>query len=243
MYAVCNGAQVMFTAYSSLYHLSSSPLFSPPLPSPEPPQVAISAPSIINHTDSLNLNCTVQAGTAPVSVEWSTPRGTFPTNSQSILTLPPGSYSSGEYSCSASNMYGSTSKTVHVNVTVPPLPPSKNWPTQTAHENDTVMLQCQIDRHANPAPSYTWRRLPEGGTPPVLILSQGRFQLTLDHQLRISLVRKEDEGLYECIVENSLGRSVQVVQLQLETPNTPPTPTTGMLFILSILSILSVSLY
>ena len=232
-----------------LLFLSSSLLFSPPplscpsphLSSPEPPQVAVSAPSIINHTDSLNLNCTVQAGTMPVSLEWSTPRGTFPTNSQSILTLPPGSFSSGEYSCSASNMYGSISKTVHVNVTVPPLPPSKNWPTQTAHENDTVMLQCQINHPANPAPSYTWRRLPEGGTP-VLILSQGRFQPTLDHQLRISSVRKEDEGLYECIVENSLGRSVQVVQLQVETPNTPTTPT-GMSFILFLLLSLSVSLY
>ena len=234
----------MFIAHSSLYHLPLLPSsYSPPLPSSEPPQVAVSAPSIINHTDSLNLNCTVLAGTAPVSVEWSTPRGTFPTNSQSILSLPPGRYSSGEYSCSASNMYGSTSKTVHVNVTVPPLPRFKNWPAQTAHKNDTVMLQCQINLPANPAPSYTWRRLPEGGASTVLIQSQGRFQLTFDHQLRISSVRKEDEGLYECIVENSLGRSVQVVQLRVETPNPPPTPTQSMSFILSILSTLSVSLY
>ena len=178
------------------------------------------------------MNCTVLAGTAPVSVGWSTPSGTF---SQSILSLPPGSYTSGEYSCSASNMYGSTSRTVHVNVTVPPLPRSKNWPTQTAHESDTVMLQCQINQPANPAPSYTWRQLPEGGAPPVLVRSQGRFQLTSDHQLQISSVRKEDEGLYECIVENYLGRSKQVVQLQVETPDTSPTPTTGMSFILSIL--------
>ena len=161
-----------------------------------------------------------------MSVEWSTPRGTIPSGGQPILTLD--SYSSGEYSCSASNMYGSTSKTLHVNVTVPPLPPFKNWPTQTVRENDTVMLQCQIDRPANPAPSYTWRRLPEGGAPPVPILPQGHFQFT-NHQLQISSVRKEDGGLYECIVKNSLGQSKQAVRLHVETPPTPtPTPTTGM---------------
>ena len=123
-------------------------------------------------------------------------------------------------------MYGSTLRTVHVNVTVPPLPRSKNWPAETGQENDTVMLQCQINQPANPAPSYTWRRLPEGGAPPVVVRSQGRFQLTSDHQLQISSVRKEDEGLYECIVENSLGQSKQVVQLQLASS----TPTPGMSF-------------
>ena len=205
----------------------TSPSFPPP-PLPEPPQIAISAPSIINYNESLLLNCTVLAGTAPVSVEWNTPHGTVPSGGRSILTLPHDSYSSGEYSCSASNMYGSTSKTLHVNVTVPPLPPFKNWPTQTVRENDTVMLQCQIDHPANPAPSYTWRRLPEGGAPPVPILPQGRFQFT-NHQLQISSVRKEDGGLYECIVKNSLGQSKQAVRLHVETPPPPtPTPTTGM---------------
>ena len=182
------------------------------------------------------------AGTAPVSVEWNTPRGTFSSDGRPILTLSPDSYSSGEYSCSASNMYGSTSKTLHVNVTVPPLPSFKSWPTQTVRENDTVMLQCQINRPANPAPSYTWRRLPEGGAPPVPILPQGRFQFT-DHQLQISSVREEDGGLYECIVKNSLGQSKQVVRLQVETPPPPtPTPTTGMFSVFCQLCLLATGL-
>lgn len=101
------------------------------------------------------------------------------------------------------------------------MPSSKNWGTRIVQEGDTVMLPCELNQPANPEPRYNWSRLLEGRVATPIQQRAGRILITEDHQLQIILVAEEDEGLYQCHVRNDLGRSLQVIRLQVGLPTTP----------------------
>ena len=101
------------------------------------------------------------------------------------------------------------------------MPSFKDWGTRIVQEGDTVMLPCELNQPANPEPSYNWSRLLEGRVATPIQQQAGRILITEDHQLQIILVAEEDEGLYQCHVRNDLGRSLQVIRLQVGLPTTP----------------------
>ncbi|XP_060799448.1 roundabout homolog 2 [Neoarius graeffei] len=74
---------------------------------------------------------------------------------------------------------------------------------------ETVDFLCEV--HGDPAPTIRWRR--EGRE-----LPRTRFEIRSDHTLRLVKVREEDEGIYTCVTENSVGRTEASATLQVHVP-------------------------
>ncbi|CAG08901.1 unnamed protein product, partial [Tetraodon nigroviridis] len=80
---------------------------------------------------------------------------------------------------------------------------------QVVMEEDTVDFQCEV--HGDPAPTVRWRR-EEGELP------RGRFEIHNGNILRLFHVKEEDEGMYTCTSENSVGKTEASAMLQVHVP-------------------------
>ncbi|TNN01716.1 hypothetical protein fugu_011098 [Takifugu bimaculatus] len=80
---------------------------------------------------------------------------------------------------------------------------------QVVMEDDTVDFQCEV--HGDPAPTVRWRR-EEGELP------RGRFEIHNGNILRLFHVKAEDEGMYTCTSENSVGKTEAFAMLQVHVP-------------------------
>ena len=64
----------------------------------------------------------------------------------------------------------------------------------------------------SPKPTIRWRKLSEEGDD-TEVVSQGRFTILPNGNLRIKRVVSVDRGKYQCIVRNSLGSGMKVAEL------------------------------
>ncbi|KAM4743417.1 roundabout homolog 2 isoform 2-T2 [Anableps anableps] len=80
---------------------------------------------------------------------------------------------------------------------------------QVVMEEETVDFLCEV--HGDPAPTVRWRR-EEGELP------RGRFEIRNGNNLRLFRVKEQDEGLYTCTSENSVGKTEASAMLQVHVP-------------------------
>ncbi|XP_043576685.1 vascular cell adhesion protein 1-like isoform X3 [Chiloscyllium plagiosum] len=80
----------------------------------------------------------------------------------------------------------------------------------SARESETLVLTCQGD--ANPEANITWGRREAGGEQLRWNISESRGK----SELRIDSLRRDDHGLYECVVENPLGTVRLEARLNVE---------------------------
>ncbi|XP_068173248.1 roundabout homolog 2 isoform X2 [Antennarius striatus] len=80
---------------------------------------------------------------------------------------------------------------------------------QVVMEDETVDFLCEV--HGDPAPTIRWRR-EEGELP------RGRFEIRNGNSLRLFRVKEQDEGMYTCTSENSVGKTEASAMLQVHVP-------------------------
>ncbi|KAK5868780.1 hypothetical protein PBY51_009761 [Eleginops maclovinus] len=80
---------------------------------------------------------------------------------------------------------------------------------QVVMEEETVDFLCEV--HGDPPPTVRWRR-EEGELP------RGRFEIRNGNSLRLFRVKEEDEGMYTCTSENSVGKTEASAMLQVHVP-------------------------
>ncbi|XP_038159303.1 roundabout homolog 2 isoform X1 [Cyprinodon tularosa] len=80
---------------------------------------------------------------------------------------------------------------------------------QVVMEEETVDFLCEV--HGDPAPTVRWRR-DEGELP------RGRFEIRNGNNLRLFRVKEQDEGMYTCTSENSVGKTEASAMLQVHVP-------------------------
>ncbi|XP_041970064.1 papilin-like isoform X2 [Aricia agestis] len=106
-----------------------------------------------------------------------------------------------------------------------PQPPSPDVegtePEVTASEGGKAALRCLF--HGNPPPKIAWRRgeITIDG-------SVDRYRVLSDGTLEIVSLYRNDTGVYICIAENDLGRSVQEIRLEVNDPVDSPAGIAGV---------------
>ncbi|XP_075041291.1 hemicentin-2 [Mixophyes fleayi] len=114
---------------------------------------------------------------------------------------------SGEYTCLATNLVGSTSLNFIVEIqVVPSILPGPS--VVSAHVNQTALLPCRAE--GLPAPTVTWRK--DGSQ---LSVEMSRLEFLKDGSLRIPQALLQDSGYYRCTVTNSAGLAHRGVELRV----------------------------
>ncbi|XP_045778365.1 hemicentin-1-like [Maniola jurtina] len=107
---------------------------------------------------------------------------------------------SGMYHCVAENEMGTATRTVTLNVLVPPYIEHLPWETLTVRAGSTLVLFCDVT-FGNPVPSTKWEYIsPKFET---TVLQRGHSMGKLD--LIIGNVTRRQEGTYQCVAENKIG--------------------------------------
>ncbi|XP_050461786.1 cell adhesion molecule Dscam2 isoform X28 [Cataglyphis hispanica] len=177
-----------------------------------------------NWGEQVSAVCSILKGDLPIEIRWSLnseliTRLTHPditiTNTgkkTSLLTIESvTARHAGEYSCVASNLVGSVSRSAILSVNVPP-----RWilePTDKAFaQGSDARVECKADGF--PKPQVTWKRA-AGDTPgdyTDLKLSNPDISVE-DGTLSINNIQKTNEGYYLCEAVNGIGSGLSAVIL------------------------------
>lgn len=124
---------------------------------------------------------------------------------------------SGEYECTASNIAGSVSATVSLNVQQPPIVTlSPNVTELVLTEGDELKLECSAQ--GTPQPTVVWSDPNSNSSPHVGYLNpESSFRSVSPYAVVQKYnVRKSDEGLYTCTATNPAGEEQRYVQVQVQ---------------------------
>ncbi|XP_076544970.1 Down syndrome cell adhesion molecule 1 isoform X40 [Osmia lignaria lignaria] len=177
-----------------------------------------------NWGEQVSAICSVLKGDSPIEIQWSLKgeaitRATHPDisvtkNGKKISVLSIDSVTArhaGEYTCVASNLVGSVSRSAVLAVNVPP-----RWilePTDKAFaQGSDARVECKADGF--PKPQVTWKRA-AGDTPgdyTDLKLSNPDISVE-DGTLSINNIQKTNEGYYLCEAVNGIGSGLSAVIL------------------------------
>ncbi|XP_035731485.1 Down syndrome cell adhesion molecule-like protein Dscam2 isoform X12 [Vespa mandarinia] len=178
----------------------------------------------VNWGEQVSAICSIVKGDSPIDIQWSlngepiTAR-THPDitiqktgKKTSLLTIDSvTAHHAGEYSCVASNLVGSVTRSAVLSVNVPP-----RWilePTDKAFaQGSDARVECKADGF--PKPQITWKRA-AGDTPgdyTDLKLSNPDISVE-DGTLSINNIQKTNEGYYLCEAVNGIGAGLSAVIL------------------------------
>ncbi|XP_020284785.1 Down syndrome cell adhesion molecule-like protein Dscam2 isoform X14 [Pseudomyrmex gracilis] len=177
-----------------------------------------------NWGEQVSAICSILKGDLPIEIQWSLngeqiTRLTHPDvivtstgKKTSVLTIESvTARHAGEYSCVASNLVGSVSRSAILSVNVPP-----RWilePTDKAFaQGSDARVECKADGF--PKPQVTWKRA-AGDTPgdyTDLKLSNPDISVE-DGTLSINNIQKTNEGYYLCEAVNGIGSGLSAVIL------------------------------
>ncbi|XP_028968206.1 fibroblast growth factor receptor 1-like [Galendromus occidentalis] len=200
---------------------------------------------VITAGNDLNLNCTASNAKSYTwkKIDRTTGRSTsFPSMRGPLFRLSNLSQGmQGDYECKAYNNHGSVSHVFQVNVTdlliTGPIILENYLRNQTIHRGENLNLTCEAI--SGDTPSFMWVRNFE----------DHQAQLSSGPHLLVTNVSLEDEGLYTCVVGNSVGVSRHTLYVEVLADNrseltvkgsTSPILVYGVLFSVVSLSILVV---
>ncbi|NXA32886.1 TITIN protein, partial [Eudromia elegans] len=135
-------------------------------------------------------------------------------NYLSTLEIPrPQVVDCGEYSCKASNQYGSVSSTAVLTVTEPPSFVKKVDPSYLLTPGDSARLQCKVK--GSPEIQVTWfknnKEIRESNTHRMSFVN---FVAVLD----ISEIKVDDSGSYSCEAVNEVGSDSCTTEVVVKEP-------------------------
>ncbi|XP_076390041.1 Down syndrome cell adhesion molecule 1 isoform X18 [Megachile rotundata] len=177
-----------------------------------------------NWGEQVSAMCSILKGDSPIETQWSLngepiTRATHPDinimktgKKNSVLIIDSvTAHHAGEYTCVASNLVGSVSRSAVLSVNVPP-----RWilePTDKAFaQGSDARVECKADGF--PKPQVTWKRA-AGDTPgdyTDLKLSNPDISVE-DGTLSINNIQKTNEGYYLCEAVNGIGSGLSAVIL------------------------------
>ncbi|XP_077487047.1 cell adhesion molecule Dscam1-like isoform X3 [Amblyomma americanum] len=173
-------------------------------------------PARVKAGDKVSATCNLASGTPPVTFSWHKDGSdvtnfskdiSYGSNIMSVLAIPSASLESqGNYTCRATNTFGSDSHTVQLKVEMPPV-----WIVEPKDAFGTIggMLNLTCLASGSPEPAITWKKVTEQNSPvtwkqPVLSL----FPLTEAHR-----------GKYTCDASNDIGgRLTKTVSVFVRVP-------------------------
>ncbi|XP_029035511.1 Down syndrome cell adhesion molecule-like protein Dscam2 isoform X17 [Osmia bicornis bicornis] len=179
---------------------------------------------VANSGDSVSVPCSILKGDMPMDISWAFNSVPIDTSRDSSITITKisrllstlsidgvSARHAGEYTCSASNLAGSVSRSATLTVNVPP-----RWilePTDKAFaQGSDARVECKADGF--PKPQVTWKRA-AGDTPgdyTDLKLSNPDISVE-DGTLSINNIQKTNEGYYLCEAVNGIGSGLSAVIL------------------------------
>ncbi|KAK1155520.1 hemicentin-1-like [Acipenser oxyrinchus oxyrinchus] len=112
---------------------------------------------------------------------------------------------SGQYSCVATNIAGSSSLVFLVSVHVAPVIKAGSS-LVTANVNQPALLPCEVE--GSPSPTVTWRK---DGSP--ISHEHTRFEFLSDGSLRFRAAQISDAGRYHCTASNPAGSDHRGIDL------------------------------
>ncbi|XP_043478428.1 Down syndrome cell adhesion molecule-like protein Dscam2 isoform X21 [Leptopilina heterotoma] len=177
----------------------------------------------VNAGEMASVTCVVVKGDLPLEVSWMFDAHPLGSDQSDIIVLDNGkrhkqltieavsARHAGEYTCVASNLAGSVSRTAALDINVPP-----RWilePTDKAFaQGSDARVECKADGF--PKPQVTWKRA-AGDTPgdyTDLKLNNPDISVE-DGTLSINNIQKTNEGYYLCEAVNGIGSGLSAVIL------------------------------
>ncbi|XP_043478446.1 Down syndrome cell adhesion molecule-like protein Dscam2 isoform X37 [Leptopilina heterotoma] len=177
----------------------------------------------VNAGDTVSVQCTVSKGDFPLDIDWLFEGQSLQSYKEDVAVTNSGKRSkqltieavaanhAGEYTCVASNIVGTVSRSATLNVNVPP-----RWilePTDKAFaQGSDARVECKADGF--PKPQVTWKRA-AGDTPgdyTDLKLNNPDISVE-DGTLSINNIQKTNEGYYLCEAVNGIGSGLSAVIL------------------------------
>ncbi|XP_077540886.1 cell adhesion molecule DSCAM-like [Haemaphysalis longicornis] len=170
---------------------------------PDAPKIQpFQLPARVKAGNKVSATCNLESGTPPVTFSWHKDGSditsfskdiSYASNIMSVLAIPSASLDSqGNYTCSASNAYGSDSHTVQLKVEMPPV-----WVVEPKDAFGTIggMLNLTCLASGSPTPTIIWKKQAELSTPNAWKQSVlSLFPLTEAHR-----------GKYTCEASNDIG--------------------------------------
>ncbi|XP_051153587.1 cell adhesion molecule Dscam2 isoform X14 [Leptopilina boulardi] len=177
----------------------------------------------VNAGEIASVQCAVLKGDLPLEVSWMFNGHQIQSDQRDIIIIDNGkrhkqltidavaARHAGEYTCIASNIAGSISRTAILDINVPP-----RWilePTDKAFaQGSDARVECKADGF--PKPQVTWKRA-AGDTPgdyTDLKLNNPDISVE-DGTLSINNIQKTNEGYYLCEAVNGIGSGLSAVIL------------------------------
>lgn len=179
-------------------------------------QVYPDEPQTLTVGQPAHLSCQAIAGIPTPTIKWSRrDRRPLPARATEdypgmLAFIEVNVEDSGEYECLASNIAGSVSATVSLNVQQPPIVTLlPNVTEMLLTEGDDLKLDCQA--HGTPLPTVVWTDPKSNSNPDLSSRSEVSYAVVQKYN-----VRKSDEGLYVCKATNSAGEEQRFVQVQVQ---------------------------
>ncbi|XP_023225215.1 Down syndrome cell adhesion molecule-like protein Dscam2 [Centruroides sculpturatus] len=174
-------------------------------------------PPNLSAGQSAKILCTVIQGSDPVNFEWSKDgQEITSSNNIEITTLKDisiliinsiGVKDSGNYTCTATNNFGSINHTSLLAVDAPP-----RWISEPQDVDVRVGKPVQIECSASgfPLPKISWKRFTEDGQvmEPLALQSE-------NVSLKLSSAGLKDEGSYICRAENGIGGLQKIIRISI----------------------------
>ncbi|XP_022085366.1 hemicentin-1-like isoform X2 [Acanthaster planci] len=189
----------------------------------------LSPPSITEQPLSPNLNVTVGStiainceaeGLPPPTIHWlrdgnqlRSSGANYVIDSSGSLTLQRISVNDqGQYVCVASNIAGNSTKTIYLNVQVPPSIQESGPIDLTVLVGNSIDLSCEA--LGIPAPEVTWQK--DG----VQLRQNSQLIFLPSGSLRVQQADQMNTGTYMCVASNAAGSTSKVITLTVHTyPN------------------------
>ncbi|XP_076173873.1 Down syndrome cell adhesion molecule 1 isoform X12 [Ptiloglossa arizonensis] len=177
-----------------------------------------------NWGEQISAMCSILKGDSPIEIRWSLngepiTRATYPDvtitktgKKTSVLIIDSVSARhAGEYTCVASNLVGSVSRSAVLSVNVPP-----RWilePTDKAFaQGSDARVECKADGF--PKPQVTWKRAAGDSPGEYTDLKLSNPDISVeDGTLSINNIQKTNEGYYLCEAMNGIGSGLSAVTL------------------------------
>ncbi|CAH3167452.1 unnamed protein product [Pocillopora meandrina] len=163
-----------------------------------PQQVTVNPnPAVVELGQSLTLTCQADGFPKP-SYSWKFNGGAIGDSQNTLQLASAQVLNAGNYTCVATNTFGSAQETRLVNVRYKPTVTTFTTgnPDNNAVQGTSVTLTCTANGY--PAPTYTIQRTTPSGTTPLAGTSGGRYTIP-------NVQLTEEDNSYNCVPRNALG--------------------------------------